>query len=490
MCRCAVLRGRHWSAQRRPTQRRLPPRHREAAVIRSAATRSLRVARSRSTLPAASASASWRRPVASTRNSAAARSSATAEIAAVRAGEHGVGDRAHGIDVGVVGRARRPRRRPPPAARRRATSGRPRRCSSGTTAAAGTAPTARRPGSPVRRRATARRACRARCDRPGRRSARRRRSARPAWTTTAAVAAASSAREPASAPPAASIMAVRSACSAGRCGRAVLRPPAVAGPVIPCHGSRIRDRTAPLTGPRRRRSETGHERVPLSVASARSMAPGPTFAATSGLPPRGDLAGRRHTLPTSAGDHEMRRRLSGDGNGWVDLRARASALGPLRRRRPADHRRQPRRPAASGAVDPRGRHLGAARAARATATRTPSSAALREAAEETALDPRPSDRSTSGSTTTAAGPTPPCSPEPLRRRAPARGQRREHRDPVVAHRRGRPTAAAHRVRRRLADPTGAARHLNPARTGTSTTGASGHVRPHRRKDLSWESWTG
>jgi hypothetical protein len=27
------------------------------------------------------------------------------------------------------------------------------------------------------------------------------------------------------------------------------------------------------------------------------MAPGPTFAATSGLPPRGDLAGRRQHIP-------------------------------------------------------------------------------------------------------------------------------------------------------------------------------------------------
>ena len=41
------------------------------------------------------------------------------------------------------------------------------------------------------------------------------------------------------------------------------------------------------------------------------MAPGPTFAATSGLPPRGDLAGRRRPTTT---DCET---VSGDGNGWV-----------------------------------------------------------------------------------------------------------------------------------------------------------------------------
>src|SRR5579875_3964069 len=41
------------------------------------------------------------------------------------------------------------------------------------------------------------------------------------------------------------------------------------------------------------------------------MAPGPTFAATSGLPPRGDLAGRR-PYPTTAG-----KIIGGDGNGWV-----------------------------------------------------------------------------------------------------------------------------------------------------------------------------
>ena len=43
------------------------------------------------------------------------------------------------------------------------------------------------------------------------------------------------------------------------------------------------------------------------------LAPGPTFAAASGLPPRGDLAGRRH----SSEQMRYEPRVSGDGNGWV-----------------------------------------------------------------------------------------------------------------------------------------------------------------------------
>ena len=48
------------------------------------------------------------------------------------------------------------------------------------------------------------------------------------------------------------------------------------------------------------------------------MAPGPTFAATSGLPPRGDLAGRRHHTFSGPAD-EWTRMSSGDG--WVTCAA-------------------------------------------------------------------------------------------------------------------------------------------------------------------------
>jgi 8-oxo-dGTP diphosphatase len=54
------------------------------------------------------------------------------------------------------------------------------------------------------------------------------------------------------------------------------------------------------------------------------MAPGPTFAATSGLLPRGDLAGRRHYLPRAPNPVPQSRassHVTTSGDGWVRCRA-------------------------------------------------------------------------------------------------------------------------------------------------------------------------
>src|SRR3954452_15486550 len=90
--------------------------------------------------------------------------------------------------------------------------------------------------------------------------------------------------------------------------------------------------------------------VSWTAASARSMAPGPTFAAASGRLPRGDLAGRRHHSPWPPQSWPERPGCPRpDGRGpstrlvfidefrrWLGvLRGRPPALGTLRRGRPA-----------------------------------------------------------------------------------------------------------------------------------------------------------
>jgi 8-oxo-dGTP diphosphatase len=110
------------------------------------------------------------------------------------------------------------------------------------------------------------------------------------------------------------------------------------------------------------------------------MAPGPTSAATSGLPPRGDLAGRRHT------HHRIGEAVTGDGNGWVHCRqghrhwGRFGAAGLLvtdGARVVLQHRSEWTHEGGTWALP------GGAR----DSHEDPVTAALREAAEEAALDP-------------------------------------------------------------------------------------------------------
>ena len=113
---------------------------------------------------------------------------------------------------------------------------------------------------------------------------------RPACDDTAAVAAAISARELGDCAAGRVDDRGQVGVRRGRCGRAAV-------------SAIMRlDRCSPVPRYGRQRV-TGRPRhgarptVPWTATSARSMAPGPTFAATSGLPPRGDLAGRRHHFP-------------------------------------------------------------------------------------------------------------------------------------------------------------------------------------------------
>src|SRR5436305_13038055 len=112
------------------------------------------------------------------------------------------------------------------------------------------------------------------------------------------------------------------------------------------------------------------------------MAPGPKFAASRGLPPIGDLAGRRHNI------RPMRYEpwVSGDGNGWVECAlghrhwGRFGAAGLLitdGSRVVLQHRAPWTHEGGTWALP------GGARDSHEDATQ----AALREAVEETTLDP-------------------------------------------------------------------------------------------------------
>ena len=167
------------------------------------------------------------------------------------------------------------------------------------------------------------------------------------------------------------------------------------------------------------------------------MAPGPTTAATSGLPPRGDLAGRRHTLRTSREGS-----IRGDGNGWVQCAlghrhwGRFGAAGLLitdgaqvllQHRAPWTHE------GGTWAVP------GGAR----DSHEDPIAAALREAAEETDLDPDSivAARRMGGRARRLVLHHDRRAHRPGRERQPH--QPREHRDPVVADRRRSPALPLH-----------------------------------------------
>ena len=239
--------------------------------------------------------------------------------------------------------------------------------------------------------------------------------------------------------------AVRSANSAGRCGRSARHPSmagrlAVGAPDHDTTGS-PRSRTA-RCWPMHRASGLGRGAGPVTwtLASARSMAPGPTKPPRAafcreatwrvGVTTRPDARGQRRRGRQDTTGERRRRRLG-------PLRGRPPALGPLRCGRSAARRRdrvilQHRAPWT---------HEGdtwGVPGGRATATRTPLAAALREAGEESVARPRRRrpDRP-NWSTTTAAGPTPPWS----RRAAGDAGRRTRRtpraRGPLVADRRGR-----------------------------------------------------
>ena len=185
--------------------------------------------------------------------------------------------------------------------------------------------------------------------------------------------------------------AVRSARSAGRCARRRCWPPLIAG-----RSGRSEACATPyaaeLLNPANARG-----RLEWETASARSMAPGPTSAATSGLSPRGDLAGRRrHTTTEHAGPASSRRPSVGTGGGRARWATATAGCGARSVTGTGDASARPAScsPTASTcccSTAPRGRTRatpGRCPAGRATATRTPSPRRCARRARRPTLDPR------------------------------------------------------------------------------------------------------